>query len=119
MLRAIYEGVAFSIADLLELCGFKDGSIVLVGGGARSAIWPQMLADIVQAPVELREGSEFGARGAALLALVASGRFRSVADAAELTPKTRMIHYPSAERKATYRQAHGAFRSVRVRMIGI
>jgi sugar (pentulose or hexulose) kinase len=119
MLRAIYEGVAFSIADLLELCGFRDGSIVLVGGGARSAIWPQMLADIVQAPVELREGSEFGARGAALLALVASGRFRSVADAAELTPKTRMIHYPSAERKATYRLAHGAFRSVRARMIGI
>jgi sugar (pentulose or hexulose) kinase len=119
MLRAIYEGVAFSVADLLELCGFRDGTVILVGGGARSAVWPQMIADIVQAPVELREGSEFGARGAAMLALVASGRSPGMAEAASLAPATRKVHHPNAALRDECRAAREAFRKVRVRMIGV
>lgn len=71
VIRAILEGVAFSLRDSLTLfqeIGVPIGSIRLGGGGARSALWQQIQADIYGMPVELIEADEGAAYGAALLA---------------------------------------------------
>lgn len=70
-IRAVLEGVAFSLKDSFTLfaeLGIPVENIRLGGGGARGAIWRQIQADVYDHPVELLEAEEGGAFGAALLA---------------------------------------------------
>ena len=71
--RAVLEGVAFSLKDTFTLfaeLGIPVTRIRLGGGGARSPLWQQIQADIYGQPVELLAAEEGGAYGAALLAAV-------------------------------------------------
>jgi xylulokinase len=74
---AAMEGVAFCFADDLDVvneAGAPMTQCMLVGGGARSAFWGQMFADVMGVPLDLPEGAELGgALGAARLALLADG----------------------------------------------
>ena len=86
VIRAILEGVAFSLRDTLTLfreIGVPIESIRLSGGGARSALWQQIQADIYGMPVELIEADEGAAYGAALLAGVGTGNWATVEAACE------------------------------------
>ena len=71
------EGVAFALADgldVLKAAGAPLTTCMLVGGGARSRFWGQMLADVLQIPLQLPKGAEIGAAlGAARLAMLAAG----------------------------------------------
>jgi|LakMenEpi03Aug12_release.lakeMendotaPanAssembly.Ray.scaffolds.fasta_scaffold129554_2 sugar (pentulose or hexulose) kinase len=116
MLRAVYEGVAFSLVDLLDLTGFSGDRIALVGGGARSALWPGMIADITGNSVDLFLGREFGARGAALLARVAVGDLPDVSAAAALAPPLRRSVAPDPSRHMAYSLARENFCRHRQRM---
>jgi xylulokinase len=71
IIRAILEGVAFSLRDSLEILremGVPASSIRLGGGGARSALWRQIQADVYGQAVETVAAEEGAAYGAALLA---------------------------------------------------
>ena len=71
ILRAIYEGVVFGHKKHVErLLNFRDmpDVIRLTGGAARSEVWLQIFADIFQTPVQVPEGTELGALGAAMIA---------------------------------------------------
>jgi xylulokinase len=84
MIRAILEGVAFSLRDSLTLfaeTGVPVESIRLGGGGARSELWQQIQADIYGMPVELVAAEEGAAYGAAILAGVGTGLWNSVGTA--------------------------------------
>jgi xylulokinase len=74
---AVMEGVAFSFADgaaVLDAAGARPSSTMIVGGGARSAFWGQMIADATGLDIDLAEGAEAGAAlGAARLAMLAAG----------------------------------------------
>ena len=73
--RALYEGIAYSIRDLLEAAralGLSFGTIKLMGGGARSATWRQIIADVTGLAVE-RPGNGDASFGAALVAGVGVG----------------------------------------------
>jgi xylulokinase len=77
LVYAVLEGVTFALADgaaVLKDAGAPLASCMLVGGGARSAFWGQMLADVLGLPLALPEGAETGAAlGAARLAMLAAG----------------------------------------------
>jgi sugar (pentulose or hexulose) kinase len=83
MLRAIYEGVALSMADCLEQLPSFSGAIRLMGGAARSPVWRQMFADATGRPMELVSVSEPGALGVAMQAGVATGMWGSLEEAAD------------------------------------
>jgi len=74
---AVIEGVGFGLRDglaALASAGDAPRELLLAGGGSRSAVWSQLLADILGLPLVLAEGSETaGARGAARLAWMADG----------------------------------------------
>jgi len=75
--RALYEGIAFSIRDLLEAAralGLSFGTIKLMGGGARSATWRQIIADVTGLVVE-RPGNGDASFGAALVAGIGVGYY--------------------------------------------
>lgn len=81
VVRAILEGVAFSLRDSLEI--FKDldipiQTIKLGGGGARSSLWRQIQADVYGRAVEIVASDEGAAYGAALLAGVGAGKWKTI-----------------------------------------
>ncbi|WP_191058893.1 FGGY-family carbohydrate kinase [Geminicoccus harenae] len=79
MLRALFEGVVFKhrahVADLVRVTGRTPEVARLSGGAAKSAVWAQMFADILELPVEVAAGSELGALGSAICAAVAVGAY--------------------------------------------
>ncbi len=83
--RAVLEGVAFGLRDSLELMrsiGLSDASqIRATGGGSRSPLWRQILADVLNTSIVTTSSTEGAAQGAAILAAVGLGRFGSVEDA--------------------------------------
>jgi xylulokinase len=87
--RAVLEGVSFGLRDSFELmkgAGLKNISQVRVtGGGARSPLWRQILADVLQAELVTVNTTEGAAYGAALLAAAGTGRFDSVEEACDAT----------------------------------
>ncbi|MBK8047565.1 MAG: carbohydrate kinase [Anaerolineales bacterium] len=85
MLRAVYEGVALSVLDCYRWMSVPVTLLRLAGGGARSPLWGQMLADALGCPVEVAEGTEYGARGAVINAGVAIGVYASYATAVAQT----------------------------------
>ena len=105
LVRAVYEGVMFAVASCYDLMGNVRTPIRLLGGGSRSRFWCQMLADITQSPVLIPEGMEFGARGAALLAATATGRYGTINEAVAATPLPVRRHEPDPGRSAAYAAA--------------
>ena len=117
--RAILEGVTFALRDSLELMrklGVDATEVVAVGGGARSAAWRQMQADVLGVPV-VRVGPSGGAPyGAAILAAVGAGRFASVPEACAswIRPIDRVE--PRPEMIAPYDRAYSRFRELYPRL---
>ena len=120
MARAVFEGVAFSLRDSLDIIRSLNvpvGEIRLVGGGARSAFWRQSLADVFGADIFSLRASEGPALGAALLAAVATGRFGSVEEACGAAIRTSWKDGPDAERAKFYGKLYpvwmGLYRSLK------
>jgi len=82
--RAVLEGVTYALRDSLELMqalGLRFEQVRASGGGARSPLWRQMLADIFSTEIATISVTEGAAYGAALLAAVGAGLYASVAEA--------------------------------------
>lgn len=104
-MRAVYEGCVFSHnTHLRRLYKFrpKPEVIRLTGGAARSAVWTQMFADVFQVPVEVPDGSELGALGAAIAAAVACGVHPSYEAAVSAMTRVARRHEPDASRSEIY-----------------
>ena len=97
LLRALYEGVVFSHLSHIEklrAAGGQINSARLAGGGARSEVWSQMFADTIQVPMEVTDGNELGARGAALSAGIGAGIYRDYAEAVQEAVSVVRVHEP-------------------------
>lgn len=95
MIRAVYEGVACSIADLCDhLDAPADAPVILTGGGGRSAFWCDLIAGLTGRTVTVPDGDEFGARGAALLSMVATGHYPDVVSASAAMSASGRTHHP-------------------------
>ena len=90
VVRAMMEGVAFSLRDGMDIIrelGAPVDRVRIAGGGARSALWRQIVADVLGVPVTPEPEERGPAFGAALLAGVAAGVYGSVADACRTTAR--------------------------------
>ena len=86
--RAVLEGVSYGLCDSLQLMRalqIEPAQVRASGGGARSVLWRQMLADIFGTEIATINVAEGAAFGAALLAGVGAGVFADVAQAAQAT----------------------------------
>lgn len=96
--------------DVVHACGIQPQSITLIGGGARSEYWRQMLADISGQQLDYRTGGDVGpALGAARLAQIAMNPDKSLA---ELLPQLPLeqSHQPDAQHYAAYQPRRETFR---------
>jgi xylulokinase len=119
-IRAVLEGVAFSLNDTFTLfreLGIPANRIVLGGGGARSLLWAQIQADVYNHAVELLKAEEGAAFGAALLAGTGVNAWPSVAAACEVTIRPARTIAPQhaaamAEAYARYRRLYPALQQI-------
>ena len=113
--RAVLEGVGYALADGMDVvhaCGVTPQSITLIGGGARSAWWRQMLADISGLQLDYRTGGDVGpALGAARLAQIAVNPDKSLAELLPQLPVEQQ-HAPDATRHAQYAPRRETFRRI-------
>ena len=106
LVRAVLEGVSFTLAQVLELVlslGIEAREVRIGGGGARSMLWRQITADIIGRPIVTLANDEGPAHGASLLAAVSGGAFSSIPEAcnravraaASTNPSQNSPHYAS------------------------
>lgn len=112
--RAVIEGVSYGLLDsfnLLRRLGVNVKKIRVSGGGARSAFWRQVIADVFNLEAVTVEVTEGAAYGAALLAGVGSGIFPDVPKAVRMTVKIRRINRPGPNRRI-YPEYYRLYRSL-------
>lgn len=114
--RALLEGVAFSLRDVLEVMKPLAAAdrLLAIGGGARSELWLSVLAAVLEAPLARTPVEEGPARGAALLGLVGAGVYGSVGEMLEATAPASdpLPGHPEPAYAAAYERFKAGFRAV-------
>ncbi len=112
MLQAVMEGVAFAIRDSFEIAGSLGIDIKrskLCGGGARSALWQKMIANILNISLDIPQTEEGPGYGGAMLAMVGCGVFESVRTAAETLVRVVNTIEPDPEIACRYEEQYRKF----------
>jgi xylulokinase len=122
IIRAVMEGVAFSLRDSFTIFSEMRLPITRVrlgGGGARSPLWRQIQADVYGRTVETVAAEEGAAYGAAILAAVGAGWWPTVEDACESLVRAAAVVTPQAdvaahmnERYEDYRRIYAALHAI-------
>lgn len=115
VVRAILEGVAFSLRDtftIFEEMNVPVKNIRLGGGGARSPLWQQIQADVYSHPVEMVDAEEGAAYGAALLAGVGAGVWKSVDDACRVVVRVKSTVDPIRESSEVMQRQYRKYRRI-------
>jgi xylulokinase len=115
IVRAILEGVAFSLRDtftLFDQMKVAVNRIRLGGGGARSPLWRQIQADVYGHEVEIVEAEEGAAYGAAILAGVGAGTWKSVDEGCAAVVRVAKTVHPQTQNVAVMNKNYAAYRKV-------
>jgi len=117
VVRAVFEGIVFAHKlDVDKLMTGADAAapkvVRLAGGAARSQIWPQLFADVLDLDVEVPAGGELGAQGAAMSVAVALGHAPTLADAAGRMVRIARRYSPDPRRRDAYRTKFARFEAL-------
>ena len=115
VIRAIMEGVALSLKDTFTIFNEMQipvTSIRLGGGGARSALWRQIQADVYGREVEVVAAEEGAAYGAAILAGVGAGGWHSVEQACDAVVRVAKKITPNRKDSAAMQQAYTVYKKI-------
>ncbi len=113
--RAILEAIAFMLKrnlDLMQSLGVAVREVRSTGGGAKSSIWLQVKADVIGVPVVTLEQEDTAVLGDAILAAVACGAYKNLADACAAMVHLRGRIEPNAATRAAYDDAYARYRAV-------
>ncbi len=113
--QSVLEGVGFAFADgfeALHSTSTTPDEVTLIGGGARSEYWRQMLANIVGLPLEYREGGEIGpALGAARLAALGIEGLENISNICPV-PKLVQRHAPDENKHHQYQERRAKYQAL-------
>lgn len=112
LLRAIYEGIAFSNKHCLDAYAVKVTDVRLSGGGSKSPVWSQIFADVFNMTVSIPSGSELGAKGAAWNAAFAVGLFPSREEAVKSFCQVERVYEPSPKVAAQYAELYELYKAM-------
>jgi xylulokinase len=115
--RAVVEGITYGLRDSLELArslGITVNEIRVAGGGAKSAIWRQMLADIFECEITLINSTEGGAFSVALLSGVGVGVWKDAREACDATLRVTNCLLPSKNTftREAYKKSYEVYRAL-------
>lgn len=115
MTRAVLEGVAFSLRDTFEIMkemGIAIDSISINGGGARSDLWCEIIADVLNVTVNKLNTNDGPAYGAAILATVGFGLFNTVEEACSKYINITDSIAPNVQNAEIYNKKYDKFRKI-------
>jgi xylulokinase len=115
LIRAILEGVCYSLKDGLEIItglGAAPKLVRLSGGGAKSPLWHQLFADIFGRRVATLETQEGSAFGAALLAAIGTGQFADAREASQAAVHEVSTKEPAPQSAAFYAERYKIYQSL-------
>jgi sugar (pentulose or hexulose) kinase len=112
LVRAVMEGVAFSMVDCYGALDAPVDEILITGGGARSRLWREICAAAMNRPLASPEAEETGALGVALLAACASGAYPNLEEAARAMVRIAETVEPDPCLAERYRAAYPLFRDL-------
>jgi xylulokinase len=115
LIRAVLEGVAYSLKDCFTIIrqqGLPIEEVRATGGGARSRLWRQIIADVLDTPLVTTNSSEGPAFGAAILAGVASGVYPSVEEACGRVVSIEERTSPQAETSGVYAAGYSVYQAL-------
>jgi L-xylulokinase len=118
MLRALYEGVVYGhlshFEKLRDAAGTADRIAVahLSGGAAQSPVWTQIFADTLQVPIDVPDGVEIGARGAAMSAGIGVGVYEDHADAVATAVRVNRRQEPNSAATPFYLDRYGEYKKL-------
>ena len=115
MTQAVLEGVAFAIRDSLEVVkklGIDVKASKLCGGGAKSPLWKRILANVLNMDLELVASEQGPGMGGAMLAMVACGEYKTVADACGALVHVVDTVHPDPILAAKYEEKYQQFRKI-------
>ncbi len=113
--RSVMEGVTYSLRDTIEILrafGLRISEVRAMGGGAKSALWRQMQADIYNASIVTMNVEEGPATGAAMMAAVGAGYFKSLQEACDTILKPVSTTEPIPANVAMYDEYYQTYRSL-------
>lgn len=113
--QAVLEGVVFGLRDSFEVAknlGIQIERTKICGGGAKSRLWRQMVADILNVKVDIPKSEEGPSMGGAMLAAVACGEYASVEEAAMKIVKVVDTVEPIPENATRYEEQYQKFRKI-------
>ena len=115
MLRAVMEGVGYSMKDCLEIIRGMDVPVKEIrasGGGGKSPLWRQILADMFARPVVTTTSSEGPALGVAILAGAGTGVYSSVEEGCGICVKKKTVQKHNKETAAIYRRSYPVYKKL-------
>ena len=115
MYQAVLEGVAYAIRDSFEVAkslGIDIKRSKICGGGAKSPLWKQIFANVLNIKLDIIESEEGPGYGGAMLAAVACGEYASVEEAASRLVKIVDTVEPDAEIAARYEERYHKFTQI-------
>jgi len=113
--QAVLEGVAFAIRDSVEVArslGIEINSSKICGGGAKSALWKKIMANVLGITLECPASEQGPGMGGAMLAMVACGVYPTVADACEKLVSVASVVEPDAGLTAKYEKRYAQFKKI-------
>ena len=115
MYQAVLEGVAFAIKDNLEIInafGIDIQSSCLCGGGAKSGLWREILANVLNIELNIPVTEQGPGYGAAILAMVGAGAYKTVKECSEALFKVKETVSPCPHPVALYNERHEKYRKI-------
>lgn len=115
LIRAVMEGVSYSLCDcneILQELGLEVRQMMACGGGGKSPIWRQMLADLYQCTVKTVKQQEGPALGVAILAGVGCGLYPGVEEACGRMIQEKNSTEPNQEHAKVYRCYHALYQKL-------
>ena len=115
LLRAVMEGVTYALNDaksILNGMGVEPETMLACGGGGKSPLWRQMLADVMNCPVATTVNTEGPALGVAILAGVGAGLYSSVQEACREMIHVNPAQQPIAENVPKYAAVYAVYRKL-------
>jgi len=115
LLRAVMEGVTYSLNDCLGVLagmGVAPETMLACGGGGKSPLWRQMLADVMNCPVATTVNTEGPALGVAILAGVGAGLYPSVPEACRAMIKVNQAQDPIPENVPAYAKVYAVYQKL-------
>ncbi|MFL6122215.1 FGGY family carbohydrate kinase [Actinophytocola sp.] len=111
--RAVLEGLAHVIRDCLDAAPGRPVELGLCGGGAASALWCQLIADITGVVAVSTQDTQVGAKGALVFALTALGDYPDLTSAAAALVRRSAVYEPDNATRDLYEAAHAEFLETR------